>query len=252
LSVWKLLGWWLIAAWTIVDPAFHQRCAAAQDPATARRGILVSIGFWALFDLMTTGAGLCARALMPDLDAPLAAFPALADALLPSIPRGLFLAGLAASVFAGLQATLLVAAASLGRDGWLRFRRDEDERGRARAARAGIAAAVALSLLLARLLPSVVALWYSVGSATIPGLLLPMLGVYYAPLRVAGPWALASSLTGWLVSTAWAIAAARGETPLGLEPMLPGLAASALIWGAGLYASRAAQLAPSRTPQAPQ
>lgn len=252
LSVWKLLGWWLIAAWTLVDPAFHQRCAAAADPATARRGIFVSIGFWALFDLMTTAAGLSARALLPDLDAPLAAFPALAEALLPPLLRGLFFAGLAASVFAGLQATLLVAAASLGRDGWQRLRRDEGERGRSRAARAGIAGAVLLSLLLARLVPSVVGLWYSVGSATIPGLLLPMLGVYHAPLRVSGGWALASSLVGWGVSTAWAVAAARGETPLGLEPMLPGLAASALIWSAGLYASRAAQLAPSKTPQAPQ
>ena len=44
----KLIGWWLIAVWTLVDPSFHQRCAAAQTPAVARKGILISIGFWML------------------------------------------------------------------------------------------------------------------------------------------------------------------------------------------------------------
>ncbi|PIR19681.1 MAG: sodium:phosphate symporter, partial [Elusimicrobia bacterium CG11_big_fil_rev_8_21_14_0_20_64_6] len=51
LSPAQLIGWWLIAVWTIVDPSFHQRCGAAATPGIARRGILISIGFWAVFDL---------------------------------------------------------------------------------------------------------------------------------------------------------------------------------------------------------
>ncbi len=64
-----ILVWFFIALWTIVDPAFHQRCYAAKDGKTARNGILISILFWFCFDFMTTTAGLYARAAQPLLRA---------------------------------------------------------------------------------------------------------------------------------------------------------------------------------------
>lgn len=238
LGPWKLLGWWLVAVWTIVDPAFHQRCAAAESPATARRGILVSIGFWALFDLMTTAAGLYARAALPGLDSPTLAFPRLADAVLPPAARGLFFAGAASSLFAALQATTLLSAASLGKDGAGRLL-GADEATARRWTRAALPVTASLSLLLARLVPSVAGLWYAVGSACIPGLLLPMLGVYYPRLRAPGGWAVASSAAGFGLSLAWvATAQLRGTPPLGLEPLFPGLAASGALWTLGCYLKR--------------
>lgn len=218
----KLIGWWLIAVWTIVDPSFHQRCGAAESPAVARKGILISIGFWAVFDLMTTTAGLYARAALPVLGDPTLAFPLLADAVMPPVARGLFFAGVSASLFAALQGTAMLAAACLGKT----------------RIHAGLIATMLLSYVLSRLVPSVVGLWYAVASAAIPGLLLPMLGVYIPAIRVPGTWAAASSVSGWLVSLAW-VAAARieGTTPLGVEPMFPGLLVSGALWAAGYAAS---------------
>lgn len=236
MSAWRILGWWLIAAWTLVDPSFHQRCAAAGSPAVARRGILVSIAFWAVFDLMTTAAGLYARAAAPSLKNATLAYPALADAAMPALARGLFFAGLAASIFAALQARTLLAAVTLGRDvaGRLSPAGPAVSGGRLKAA---LIAAGLLSFSLARLVPSIVELWYAVGSAAIPGLLLPMLGVYFPRWRVGGRWAAAASLAGFLASLSWVIAARRlGAPPLGLEPPFPGLALSALVWTAGLRA----------------
>ena len=219
----KLLGWWLIAVWTIVDPSFHQRCAAAATPEVARRGILISIGFWAVFDLMTTTAGLYARAALPALGNPTLAFPLLADAVMPPIARGIFFAGVCASLFAALQGTALLAAACLGK----------------KRLHAGLIATMVLSYALSRLVPSIVGLWYAVGSAAIPGLLLPMLGVYLPGIRVPGAWAVASSTAGWLISMAWVVAAQRsGAAPLGIEPMFPGLFASGALWTAGYLSSR--------------
>ena len=234
----KLIGWWLIAVWTIVDPSFHQRCAAAESPAVARKGILISIACWAVFDLMTTTAGLYARAALPVMGNPTLAFPLLADAVMPPVARGLFIAGVSASLFAALQGTAMLAAACLGK---------------ARL-RAGLVATMVLSYALSRLVPSIVGLWYAVGSAAIPGLLLPMLGVYLPALRVPGSWAAASSAAGWLVSLSWVVAAQRnGAPPLGVEPMFPGLLVSGALWAAGyLSSTRTATPAPSSTPQAPQ
>jgi len=219
----KLIGWWLIAVWTLVDPTFHQRCAAAQTPAVARKGILISICFWAVFDLLTTTAGLYARAALPVLGNPTLAFPLLADAVMPPLARGVFFAGISASLFAALQGTAMIAAACLGKT----------------RIRAGLVLTMLLSYGLSRLVPSIVGLWYAVGSAVIPGLLLPMLGIYAPSIRVPGRWALASSSAGWLVSMAWVVAARmKGATPLGVEPMFPGLIVSGALWAAGYASSK--------------
>lgn len=229
----RILAWWLIALWTLVDPAFHQRCAAAADPATARRGILVSIAFWALFDVMTTTAGLYARALEPDLARPLLAFPVLADKVLPPFLRGLFFAGLLSSMLAALQGTSLLSAVAFGRDGLGRWR-GASEVEQERWTRAGLWVTGLCALALAWALPSVVGLWYAVGSAVIPGLLLPLLGVYFPRLRVSPTTALASSLGGTGLSLAWLLCQQlTGEPPLGLEPMFPGLGLSCALWLAG-------------------
>lgn len=234
LGPWKILGWWLIAVWTIVDPSFHQRCAAAGSPSIARRGIFVSIAFWMFFDLMTTAAGLYARALLPTLDSPVLAFPRLADAAMPAFARGLFLAGTSASLFAALQGTSLVSAVSLGKDLLGRLA-PADEPTQQRRVQAALVATGLLAFALARLVPSVVDLWYAVGSAVIPGLLLPMLGVYVPRLRVSPRWAAAAAVSGFACSLAWVAAARRlGAAPGGLEPPFPGLILSCLLWSAGL------------------
>ncbi|MEJ2051568.1 MAG: hypothetical protein P8Y60_17335, partial [Calditrichota bacterium] len=66
-----ILVWFFIALWTLIDPGFHQRCYAARTPGIARRGILISVLFWMIFDFLTTSTGLYARALLHDIDAPL-------------------------------------------------------------------------------------------------------------------------------------------------------------------------------------
>ncbi|MBI3554314.1 MAG: hypothetical protein HY077_17595 [Elusimicrobia bacterium] len=230
MSAWKIAGWWLIAVWTLVDPSFHQRCAAAQDPRTARLGILVCILFWGVFDFMTTAAGLYARAALPQLSNPVMAFPALADGLLPPVARGFFFAGMACSMLASLQSKCLLSALSLGKDGLGRWTGAAEER-QEFLTRAALFASTAVAMGLALLIPSVVGLWWAVGSVLIPGLLLPLLGVYFPRLRAKPAWALTASVCGVLSSGAWLIWERRlGAAPLGIEPMFPGLLLSGALW----------------------
>ena len=53
--------WYLIAMQTVVEPGFYQRVFAARSPQTARRGVLISVGLWIVFDFLTTFSGLAAR-----------------------------------------------------------------------------------------------------------------------------------------------------------------------------------------------
>lgn len=224
--------WYVIAAATLVEPAFHQRCYAAVDGKTARRGILLSVGFWMIFDALTTTAGLYARAVLPDLDDPVAAFPRLASAALPPLWRGLFMTGLLATIMSTVDSYAFVAAVTGGRDVWARLRSGDpggDEAASLRAARWALPLVGGLSVALALWSGSVVELWHHLGSVGTPVLLIPVLAAH-GKRRLSGrrvAWSMGAAAA---VSLGW-LAMGNGEPWLGMEAIFPGLFASAaMLW----------------------
>jgi SSS family solute:Na+ symporter len=91
-SIQYILVWFFIAMWTFIDPGFYQRTAAASSPGTAKKGILISIFFWFIFDILTVTTGLYAVALFPNQEAAMA-YPELALRILPPFVYGIFLVG---------------------------------------------------------------------------------------------------------------------------------------------------------------
>jgi SSS family solute:Na+ symporter len=229
-----IIVWFFIALWTFVDPSFHQRCAAAGSGVVARKGILWSIPFWFLFDALTATAGLYARAVVPGLDQPVMAYPLLAEAVLPPGAKGIFYAGMLATILSTLNTLALVSGTMLGRDIIGRWRGVPDAG--TGAVRWGIVVAAAGSIALAYAVPSVIRLWYSIGTAIIPGLLLPLVTSYYERWKAPASWTLAAMAAGWLIATGWLLAGWEGGEILplwGIEPMYPGLLASLALWAAG-------------------
>jgi SSS family solute:Na+ symporter len=263
---WQYIAvWFFIALWTLVDPAFHQRCYAAKDGRTAQRGILVSVLFWFCFDFMTSTAGLYARAALPDIPQPLFAYPMLAEATLPSIAKGLFYIGLLATIMSTLSSLMFISATTIGND--LVGRMLPTERGaslprpnqqpdggravfspletKGEEARAkiinrwttiGLVISGVCSIALALMVPSVVSIWYTIGSCVIPGLLVPLMASYFPRLRISATYAFPAMALGWLTSTGCflygQVSAVHGAPsyPFGVEPMYPGLLISVAIW----------------------
>jgi SSS family solute:Na+ symporter len=101
-----------------------------------------------------------------------------------------------------------------------------------------------VSILLALMIPSVVKLWYTIGTVIIPGLLVPLVTSYFDRLRVAARYAFAAMLTGWLTSLFWLLSGwaqqlgSSAAYPLGIEPMYPGLAVSLVAWLVGMNGRR--------------
>src|SRR3972149_1678819 len=127
-NTWQYIGvWFFIALWTLVDPAFHQRCYAAKDGRTAQRGILVSIVFWFVFDFMTSVAGLYARAALPDRADPSFSYPMLAELVLPPVAKGLFYIGMLATIMSTLSSLMFISASTIGKDLAGRLLRSSDE-----------------------------------------------------------------------------------------------------------------------------
>jgi SSS family solute:Na+ symporter len=223
-----VLVWYVIALATLVEPAFYEACFSARDPGTARRGILISICFWALFDLLTTTSGLYARALLPDLDDPVRAYPALGARVLPELARGLFFAGMLATVMSTVDSYLFISAQTLGHDlagAWRARVPDAVSNHRTRLA---LVACIAAGSVMALAGFSVVELWHHLGSIGTPALLVPMLASFHPRLRPAPRVAVAAMLASAAVALAWLIASRGGERGywLGLEPIFPALAVS--------------------------
>lgn len=233
--------WYVIALATLIEPAFYQRCFAAKDAATARTGIFVSIGCWAIFDFMTTSCGLYARALLPDLANPIASFPALAGAVLPAGLLGLFVLALLATVMSTVDSYSFLAGATFGNDimhrlGWI------TERQITRYTRIGLVLASVLAIGLALLFRSVVAIWHLFGSIGTPALLVPLLVAFIAKRPPGGIWALSGMLGAGGVAAIWYLSenpSGSGNYWLGLEPIFPGLAVSLIVFGLAMLSSRA-------------
>lgn len=237
-----ILVWFFIALWTLVDPAFHQRCYAAKDGATAQKGILISILFWFLFDFMTIVAGLYARAALPNLDQPMMSYPLFAEMVLPPVAKGFFYIGMLATIMSTLNTLGFVSAQTLGRDFILRVQRLDPGSGQsaplaARYTKIGIIVSFVLSIVLAWLIPSVIQMWYTIGTLAVPGLLVPLMASYFERFRIPSRYAFLSMLFGWLVSLIWMIVGYIGGSavayPLGIEPMYPGLFVSLFFWALG-------------------
>jgi len=231
-----ILVWFFIALWTFVDPSFHQRAAAARTPATARKGIFVSIGFWMAFDFLTCFAGLYAFAILGGgLEQPVLAYPILADQILPAGIKGLFFLSLLATIMSTLDSYLFISGQTLGRDYLLKYFPAVKPN---LLTRISILISAILGIILILIYPSVIDLWYIIGSIFIPGLLIPVLGIYLQPFRLPARFVFYSIIGCTLVSLSWLILGTiytpeDGYMFYGIEPFYPGLFVAIILWIVG-------------------
>jgi SSS family solute:Na+ symporter len=229
-----IIVWFLIATWTFVDPGFYQRCAAAKSPATARNGLLISILFWFVFDFMTILTGFYAKVSLAPTAAPLLAYPMLGHELLPPIFYGLFLTGILATIMSTIDSLGLINSVTFGRDiiSRLKFSKltDNDEK-TTPVIRLGLIISAMIAILLALMIPSVVRLWYTIGSIIVPGLIIPFLMTFNKNWRPNNKRsAVILILAPVMVSAAWFGWGAAGMGyPFDLEPFFPGILISIVL-----------------------
>jgi SSS family solute:Na+ symporter len=227
-SVSYILVWFFIGAWAIVDPGFHQRCYAAKDENTARKGIFVSLVFWFIFDAMTTITGLYAVSSLKNIQDPAMSYPLLAESILPQFAKGFFFIGLLATIMSTLHSNLFISATTLGKDIIQRLKNSKDTENNY--TKLGIVITSLLSLLIAILVPSVVQIWYLVGSLTIPSLLIGVVSSYFEVLQIGRKWIFSAMIVSFLFSLIWVIFSIGY-----IEPMYPGLISGLMVYLFGRF-----------------
>jgi SSS family solute:Na+ symporter len=227
-----IIIWFLIALWTFADPGFHQRCYAAKSGNVAVKGIIISIFFWALFDFLTTTTGLFVRAVIPDISNPVLAFPLFADKVLPVGLKGIFYAALFATILSTLNSFLFLSGTTIGRDFIFRINPLLDEKKLKNYTIVGLIVSGLLSILLAYLIPSVIEIWYTIGSLFIPAIILPVISVYYPKLRIDKKYVLVEMIAAYAGSALWYfIRISFASVPIinEIEPMLVGMGIAILF-----------------------
>ncbi len=218
--------WFLIAMWTFADPGFHQRCYAAKNGSVAVKGIIISIGFWALFDFLTTSTGLFARATLPGISQPVLSYPLLAEKILPSGVKGIFYAGLFATIMSTSNSFLFLSGTTIGRDFIFRLNKNRTERKLKSYTITGLNISGLLSILLAYEIPSVIEIWYTLGSLCIPAIIPAVISSYYPKLRISNKVMVIEMITAVTMSTVWYFLRETGiitGLPYDIEPMIIGL-----------------------------
>lgn len=227
-----VFSWYFIALAALIEPAFYQRSYAAKSPLIARRGFLISIVFWFLFDAMTTTAGIYSRALLgPGING-VEAFPRLADMILPPGLKGIFLVGLATTIQSTVDSYSFLAASTLGRDVLWKIKAIRRQFNQVSISRWGLVASGILAIIIALISESVVDIWHRLGSLGTPGLLLPLVLSYNRRLKFRSGWAMANLiLTPIVVGGLFMLQAGYDELPfpLGIQPIFPGLAVSIIL-----------------------
>jgi SSS family solute:Na+ symporter len=100
--------------------------------------------------------------------------------------------------------------------------------------RIGMAIVTVLSICFAIFVPSVVDMYYTIGTMAVPGLLLPVLSCVGLVPRISSQWLSVHLAAVPLVTGAWycGMLLLPGKMP-SIEPFYPGCAASCIIWALG-------------------
>lgn len=232
-----IAAWYFIALGALVEPAFYQRCYAAKSERVAKWGIVISVLFWMGFDFLTTTAGLYARALLPALDQPVAAFPELGKAILPPVARALLFISMLAVVMSTVDSYLFLGGITLGRDIAWRLKGSRSDREVNRYTRIGMLATAVLAIAMALWFKSVVDIWHHLGSIGTPALLLPLATSFSDRFRPDARTATFMMVGGGSVAFLWLLWPSlpwSGESyPWGIEPIFPGLLVSLALYGLG-------------------
>lgn len=241
-----IAGFFVLGAWTLVDPGFHQRVAGTASPEIGRRGVLWSVAFWMLFDVLSISVALYAVALSTEAARPLMLYPTFADQVLPAGLKGLFFCGMIGTILSALVGYSLVCGASLGRDVVGRALGVLDDARLNLYSQLGIGAGAVVAAALALSVKSVVDLWYQWGGCIVGALLLPVSISYLYRGALARPAVITVSVVfsfgaalGWMVfgyatgNAGLVVTIGSIEVPLGT--LIPAVTVSALVLAVGSW-----------------
>lgn len=169
-----VLGWFVIAMQTFIDPNFFVRTVAAASDRVARRGLAISVFCWIVYDSLQLLAGLYIVAYAPSTE-PTSSYLSFAGAVLPPISNGLFFASLLAAIMSTLDGYALSSATMLARDVAPQL---AQRLGPVQSYRTALVVVSIVGTVIAYIVPSIIDIIFYSGSIAVAAILVPLVLSY--------------------------------------------------------------------------
>ena len=217
-----IVSWALIAFWTLIDSNFYQRTFSADSDKTAKHGVLVAIVFWIIFDLMLNFIAIYAFAVNPSYE-PSRALPLFADSVLPGFFKGIFFAGLIATIMSTFDSLIFSSSMAVSKDIYQKL--GGDEKNVIWINKVVIVLVVLVAFLIALQFKSLINLIYARGSIGISALLLPLMAALIFKNKLPDKAVMLSIICGGLTALVVFVLKELGLN-IGIEPIILGLITS--------------------------
>ena len=212
-----ILSWLLISMITFIDPSIFQRIHASKNSAVIKKGILYSIFFWFIFDIMTITVGLYAITIIPNDLLTSNPYLMLADSILPYLLKMIFYISLLSIVMSTIDSFTFISALTISND-LLNFKN------KYRGTQIGLVLTGFISYIITLNFKNVIDIWYIFGSIAASTILVPFLLLVFYPYKKINSIFFVMIIP-FLTSILWFIF----DHPLGLDPMYPGIALSSFF-----------------------
>ncbi len=221
---WQVIAsWFLVALQTFVDPNFHQRTVASVTPNTSKRGILISVSLWVVFDFLTISTAFYSKVYYNNSNG-IDAYLSYSSTILQSPYLALLIIALFATAISTFESFANVSASMIAE-------RKKFFDNNLKNFNFSLLIVMIVAILLSIFVKSPIDLIYYPSSIVIPGLILPTILAFLnkSSLIVAG--ILPIILISNIVSLIWLLLSKF--TSIGIfqlfEPMIIGIITSFIL-----------------------
>ena len=219
LPIGYILSWSLISMITFIDPSLFQRTYSSQNTTVIKKGFIISILLWFIFDFLTISVGIYASAIIKSSDMMLNTNPylLLADLYLPYILKNIFYIGILSIVMSTIDSFFFISSITIGND--LIGKKVSQKN-----TKTGIILTGLISYLIAIKFEFVIDVWYIFGSIAASSILIPFLLMLFNKKSVL-KFPILSLTIPIMISIIWIYL----KYPYGIDLMYPGILSSLLM-----------------------
>jgi SSS family solute:Na+ symporter len=156
--------------------------------------------------------------------------------ILPSGIKGIFYAALFATILSTANSFLFLSGTTISRDFIYKLSKVPNDKKLKSFTIIGLLISGIMSVILAYLIPSVIEIWYTIGSICIPGMIIPVVSSYYDKFKINEKLVLLEMTMAVSGGFTWFLIRTNLTNPFlsGIEPMIVGLLISIMIHAIGL------------------
>ena len=216
-SIGFIVSWSLIAMVTFIDPNIFQRVYATNNESIIKKGFVISLIFWFIFDFLTISIGMYAYAII-DLNSMNGnPYLILADSVFPQFYKNIFYLALLSVVMSTIDSYSFVSAETI-KDNFL-----HENINYKKAIFTGVIITAFTSYILVINFTNVIDIWYMSGTIGASVLLIPFLNSLFFKYKSNYPICL--MLCPLTVSLLWLFF----NNPYNIDALYPGILSSILI-----------------------